>query len=328
MAVVSSIQGREATDKSVVYKGKTITWDPDRPEEAKIPADELHEHLFAPTTERSQKTKARCRWKHAAAGEFVEKGVKAGIERMRLVTESHKQTAGLPEVIRRAKQLEAIMLKGTVVLQQDEFIIGYHAEDPNMFPLYPELSYMNVKDYLQSDYAPQPVAEAEEINNYWKPHSLQAKCERYFEPIELLRMYQVSTIEAPCFAHGYNSIIPPYETILQDGLLKRIELAEDHIREARKELTREPWDGSKMCSWLPKIDNWEAMVIADKAVIAWAKRHARLCKIVAENFEADPARREELLEIARCPARAGRACQGIEGCVPVEVVHLSDLPRD
>ena len=297
----------------IEYKGKIINFPPANPKEADIPDEELHEHLARPSTDRTKRLKARCRWKHASAGEFVEKGVRAGIERMRLVTDAHKSSQGKPEVIRRAMQLANVLDKGTIVLQQDEFIIGYHAEDPNLFPLYPELSYMNVKDYLQSDYSPQPAAEAEEINNYWKPHSLQAKCEEYFEPIDLLRMYQVSTMEAPSFAHGYNSIVPPYETVLEDGLLKRIEMAEEHIRQAKAELAKQPWDGTKGLDWLPKIDNWKSMVIADKAVVAWARRHARLCKIVAENFETNSKRKEELLEMMEISRRVpAEPCKGLK----------------
>ena len=52
------------------------------------------------------------------------------------------------------------------------------------------------------------------------------------------------------------------------------------------------------------------MIIADKAVIAWARRHGRLCKIVAENFETDPKRKEELMMIAdichRVPAEPSK----------------------
>lgn len=299
--------------QSITYKGKVIDFPLANPAEAQIPDEELHEHLARPSTARTRRLKARCRWKHASAGEFVEKGVRAGIERMRLVTEAHKVSRGKPEVIRRALILANCLNKSTLCLQEDEVIIGYHAEDPNMFPLYPELSYMNVKDYLQSDYSPQPAAEAEEINNYWKPYSLQAKCEEYFEPVDLQRMYQVSTMEAPTFAHGYNSIVPPYETVLEDGLLKRIEMAEKHVREAKMELSKEPWDGSKGLAWIPKIDNWNAMIMADKAVIAWARRHARLCKIVAENFEADSARKEELMEMAEISHRVpAEPCKGLK----------------
>jgi benzylsuccinate synthase len=298
------------TTHSVEYKGKVVEFVPENPAEAEIPAEELHEHLAQPSTDRTRRLKARCRWKHASAGEFVEKGVNAGIERMRLLTEAHKASVGKPEVIRRALGLKNMLDKSTLVVQEDEFIIGYHAEDPNMFPLYPELSYMAVQDYLMSDYAPQPVKEAAEINDYWQPHSLQSKCQGYFDPNDLNRMYQVSSMEAPSFASGYNSIVPPYETVLEDGLLTRVRLAESQIEEARKDMERQPWNGAEGLDWIDKIDNWRAMAIACKAVVAWARRHGRLCKIIAENFETDPKRKEELLEIAdicqRVPAEPAK----------------------
>jgi len=145
--------------ENVQYKGKVVEFPFDNPAEENIPDENLHEHLAKPSTERTKRLKARCRWKHAAAGEFVEESVKGGIERMRLITEAHKQSDGKPEVIRRALGL-ANILTGTIVLQEDELIVGYHAENPNWIPLYPELSYMAVQDYIQSKYAPQPIEEA------------------------------------------------------------------------------------------------------------------------------------------------------------------------
>ena len=297
----------------IEYNGKTIEFPLANPEENEIPDEELHERLAKPSTERTKRLKARCRWKHAAAGEFVDKNVRAGIERMRFLTEAHKASEGQPEVIRRALGLANILNKSTLVLQEDEFITGYHAEDPEMFPLYPELSYMAVNDYIMSDYAPQPVEEAKEIMNYWLPYSMQSKGERYFSQEDLMRMYQVSSMEAPGFATGYNSIVPPYETVLEDGLVKRIEMAEANIKHAKEEMEKTPWNAQTGLEQIPKIDNWEAMIIADKAVINWARRQARLCKIVAENFETDPKRKEELLEMAdishRIPAEP---CRGLK----------------
>ncbi len=156
----------------IEYKGKVVTFPLAEPAEENVPDEELHEHLARPSTERTKRLKARCRWKHASAGVFVEKGVTAGIERMRLITEAHKASAGKPEVMRRALGLANILNKCTIILQEDEFIIGYHAEDPNMFPLYPELAFMAVQDYCMSDFAPQPVEEAKEIVEYLdSPHS-------------------------------------------------------------------------------------------------------------------------------------------------------------
>lgn len=299
--------------KILEYKGKTINFAPENPEEAKIPAEELHEHLQKPSTARTKRLKDRCRWKHASAGEFIEKSVTAGIERMRFLTEAHKASEGKPEAIRRALGLANVLNKSTLVLQEDEFIVGYHAEDPNMFPLYPELSHMAVQDYLMSDYSPQPAEEAAAINEYWKPHSLQSKCQPYFDPADLGRMYQVSSMEAPSFASGYNSIVPPYETVLEDGLLARIKLAEKHIAEAQADMCTFPWNGTEGLDNIAKIDNWKAMVIACKAVISWARRQSRLCKIVAEHFETDPKRQAELLEIADiCHRVPAEPCKGLK----------------
>ena len=299
--------------ESINYRGNVIDFPLANPEENAVTDEMLHENLARPTTERTKRLKARCRWKHASAGEFIDSEVRAGIERMRFITEAHKASEGQPEVIRRALGLANILNKSTLVLQQDEFIIGYHAEDPEMFPLYPELSYMAVQDYLMSDYSPQPKEEAEAINQYWRRFSMQSKGERYFSKEDLTRMYQVSTMEAPGFATGYNSITPPYETIMEDGLLKRIEIAKGKIQHAQEEMEVTPWNANEGLDWIAKIDVWKAMVIADEAVINWARRHARLAKIVAESFETDPARKEELLEISDISHRVpAEPCKGLK----------------
>jgi benzylsuccinate synthase len=299
--------------KPIEYKGKSIDFPYENPAEEAIEDEYLHEHLARPTTERTKRLKARCRWKHCAAGEFVDNSVRAGMERMRYWTEGHKASDGNKEVIRRAICLQTLLEKCTVILQEDEKIIGYHAEDPNMIPLYPELSFLATQDYIQSTrYGPQPIEEAQELNDYWKKHSLLSKCMPYFEPYELGQMFQVSSMEAPSFASGYNSVVPPYETVAEDGLLKRIELAQANIDKARAELAAPYWNAPERLPLLEKIDVWNSMIIADKAVISWARRHGRLCKIVAENFETDPKRKEELLEMAEINHRIpAEPCQGL-----------------
>jgi len=48
--------------------------------------------------------------------------------------------------------------------------------------------------------------------------------------------------------------------VLEDGLLKRIELAEQHIKEAREKLAELPWNADKL-ELTDKIDNWQAMIV-------------------------------------------------------------------
>ncbi|KUO72241.1 MAG: glycyl radical enzyme [Desulfosporosinus sp. BRH_c37] len=263
-----------------------------------------------PITERTKRLKARCRWKHTSAGEFVDESIHAGIERARYITESHKQTVGEPNVLRRAKGLANILNKMTILIQEDELIVGDHVERPNFVPLYPEISYFVTLDFIKSPYGPAEKEEAMEICKYWEPYTLQRKGESYFTPEELERAYNFCTIEAPAFVTGFNSVVPPYESVLEDGLLKRIDMIQAKIDEAFAELQKDPWNAPERLSLIDKIDNWRAMIIVNKAVIAWARRHGRLARIIAENFEAEPARKKELMEISdicqRMPAEPAK----------------------
>ena len=303
----------------VEYKGKVLEFPLENPEETDIPDEDLHEALARPSTVRTKRLKAGCRYKHTAAGEFVDPNAQAGIERMRYFTEAHRKSTGKPEAVRRALCLSSLLNKCTIVIQEDELLVGFNAEHPNKFPLYPESSYMTVLDYIQSKYCPDEKEEAIEYNEYWKDYSIQSFGERYFKPEELERMYQFTTMEPPAFANAYNSVVPPYETIMEDGLHKRIQIAEEHIRKAEEELAADNWNAPERLPLLEKIDNWDAMIIADKAVIAWARRHARLCKIIAENFETDPQRKEELMEIADiCQRTPAEPCKGLRDAMQVK----------
>ena len=47
--------------KVLEYRGKTLDFAPEDAAEAKIPAEELHEHLQKPSTARTKRLKDRCR---------------------------------------------------------------------------------------------------------------------------------------------------------------------------------------------------------------------------------------------------------------------------
>ena len=50
------------TAQPIEYRNKTIEFPLDNPEENDIPDEELHEHLAKPSTDRTKRLKARCRW--------------------------------------------------------------------------------------------------------------------------------------------------------------------------------------------------------------------------------------------------------------------------
>ena len=76
--------------EAIKYKGNVLEFPLENPDEHDMSDDELHENLARPSTERTKRLKARCRYKHTAAGEFIDPNLKAGIERMRYLTEAHK----------------------------------------------------------------------------------------------------------------------------------------------------------------------------------------------------------------------------------------------
>ena len=57
-------------------------------------------------TERTERLKDNCWWKHCRGGEYVESGVKVGMERVRFFTQGHKEAEAETEIIRRARALE------------------------------------------------------------------------------------------------------------------------------------------------------------------------------------------------------------------------------
>ncbi|MGV8073478.1 MAG: pyruvate formate lyase family protein [Syntrophobacteraceae bacterium] len=305
--------------ESVEYKGKVIDFPFDNPKEIDVPPDQLAETLVQPSTERTRRLKARCRYKHTAAGEFVDPNTKGGIERMRYYTEAHRASEGEIQVLRRAKCLANFLNKMTLVIQEDELVVGSNAEHPDWIPLHPETSFVNVIDFVNSPYCPEEKEEAIEYAQYWARHSIMYKGERYFTREELDQQYQFSTMEAPTFANAYNSTVPPYETIMEDGLLKRIAMCKENIAKAKAELAAPDWNGPERLPLCDKIDQWDAMIMADEAVIAWAQRYGRLAKIIAENFESDPKRKTELLEIADiCHRTPAEPCKGLRDAMQVK----------
>jgi len=270
-----------------------------------------------PISERTARLKERCRWKHFISGEFSEPDVRTGIERMRYLTESYKETQGEPEVIRRAKGLDNVLRKCTVIIQDDEMIVGDHAENPNWVPLYPELGYFQLYDFVDSHYMPEEYkAEAWEILEWWKQHGLQAKAEPYFTPDELACLYNFTPQEPATFVNAYTNMTPPYESVLEDGLNKRIEMIEENLNKALADITPEygrVWDAKEKIPLIDKIDNWRAMLIAAKSVRTWARRHSRLARIIAENFETNAKRKEELLQISEiCWRVPAEPCKGLK----------------
>lgn len=268
-----------------------------------------------PSTERMKRLKDRCRWKHVMGGEYVDPDTRAGIERMRILTRTYKENEGQPEVIKRAKFLEYSGREHPCIIQDEELLVGYHAENPDWVCLYPDMGYNATVDIIESDLMDEEYKdEAREIAEWWKPRNLQGKCEPYFTKEELELGYSYTTVEPFPFVLVYMSMNVPYRTLFEDGLEKRIQICQENIDNAIKEHlhtdVNRPYNGVEMGEQLHKIDNWRAFIIAAKGIITWSRRYARLARIIADHFDVPDWRREELRKIAdvcwNCMAKPAR----------------------
>ncbi|OIN97194.1 MAG: benzylsuccinate synthase subunit alpha [Deltaproteobacteria bacterium CG1_02_45_11] len=249
-------------------------------------------------TERTQRLKDACRYKHTREGEYVEEGIETCIERARLWTASFQATEGEPNAIRRAKALKHVLENMTIYIKEDEMIVGCQASEPHRLNLHPELCYYPLLDVLHSKYCPpEQKQELSEVLEYWQPRSLQKVCESVI-PEEIRNIAVTNTIiEPPMYLWAYNSPNPDYEALLRDGLNLRIEKIKEKLAEARKKVFSDA-PKKEHLDLIEKRNEWRAMLIAAEAVILWARRFSRLARILAEEFEADSKRRAELMKIS------------------------------
>ena len=69
-------------------------------------------------------------------------------ERAVLVTESFKETEGLPVILRRAKAVEKIFNQLPITIRDDELVVGAITKNPRSTEICPEFSY----DWVEKEF--------------------------------------------------------------------------------------------------------------------------------------------------------------------------------
>lgn len=230
------------------------------------------------------------------------------IEKGRLLTESFKETEGEPQILRRAKALAHILDNMTIFIEDDELIVGNAASKPMglEFDFYAGLWSQEEIDGLKEggyDITPEEEAELTEINAYWKKDNPISRMGRLFDDRlwtfmqsgMLLPPWQ-SREEGPGGGYaesgmglgpGFFLLTVDFEKVLQDGLNKIIEEAEEELRNMG--LIK---GGSE-----DKANFLKAAIIGHKAIIRFAHRFADLAEHMAAGA-TEPERKKELEEIA------------------------------
>ena len=228
------------------------------------------------------------------------------IERALYFTQSMKETEGQPLVLRWAKALMNIAKNITVIVQDDQLLLGRAGGTNGRYGiLYPELDGdfldLAVKELPNRPQSPATITpEAakivmEEIAPYWKGKTYHEDLNKslppeihkltYDDPDGLISRFIVN--ETSSFRSSIQWV-PDYEKIIKRGF-------NDIKREAQEYLDKLDNDGPM--DQVEKRPFYEAIIITCDAITLWAHRHAEKAREVAATC-TDPVRKAELLKMA------------------------------
>ncbi|WP_371379481.1 pyruvate formate lyase family protein [Sporomusa aerivorans] len=220
-------------------------------------------------------------------------------ERGHYMTESYKETENYPDVIRRAKALEKILLNMTIRIEDGELIVGWPTSKIRGGALLPELNsqwILNEIDTVSTrdwdKYAPLTDAEKKKIREFmpfWEGKSLSDKWSGLLPDEEKELEGIIQTSGGMCRnGHHLAHVAVDYELVLNRGLAGVISIIDDEI--AKLSLAK-PED----------FERYQFLISAkltNQAVIAFSLRYAELAESMAKT-EIDEQRKTDLERISQ-----------------------------
>jgi formate C-acetyltransferase len=242
-------------------------------------------------------------------------------EKIRLVTESFKQTEGEPQILRRSKALANVLDKITIFIEDDELIVGNAASKPMAVEFdcdygiwsSEEIDALRKDGFIVSD---EDETELRALNEYWKGKTLVGRCGQVYDDERLWPFMQSGVVLPPWktraegsgggYAQGGMGLGPgfflcgfDFAKVLHSGLNQIIAEAEEELKNVRFTSA----DAVKKAYFLKSV------IIAHEAIIRFANRFADLATQMAAK-EIDATRKQELERIAETcrwvPANAAR----------------------
>ena len=228
------------------------------------------------------------------------------VERALYFTQSMSQTEGQPLVLRWAKALMHIAKNITVMVQEDQLLLGRAGGlDGRYGILYPELDGdflgLAVKELPNRPQSPAVISEkdaktvVEEIAPFWQGKTYHEDLNRslpeeihkltYDDPEGLVSRFIVN--ETSSFRSSIQWV-PDYEKILKRGFNGIKKEAEEKLAAL---------DVDSPIDQVEKRPYLEAICIVCDAIVLWAHRHAEVARKAAET-ETNPVRKQELLLMA------------------------------
>ncbi|QUH27904.1 glycyl radical protein [Vallitalea guaymasensis] len=221
-------------------------------------------------------------------------------ERCVIFTESMKQSEGLPIAIRRAEGFYEVLDKMSIVISDDEIIVGNQAKCPKSSPIYPEYSYEWLIEEFDGNpyyfderpgdkfyYDEKTKQEILACIDYWKGKSLYENFRKTLST-EINEAWDAGIIDDTWVsAAGLGNVIVDYNLVLKKGLKDVITRIEKRISELD---LKEPGNVKK--KWF-----LEGALKGNQAVVNFSNRIAYQCEIKANEIE-DENRKKELLDLA------------------------------
>ena len=214
-----------------------------------------------------------------------------------LITESYKETEGMPAVMRRAKANEKIFNNLPVVIRDNELIVGALSVKPRSTNLCPEFSF----DWVEKEFKtmatrmcdPFVITEEtadilHEVFKYWKGKTTSELATSYMSQDCLdCQASGVFTVGNYYFG-GIGHVCVDYGKVLKIGFKGVIA----EVVEAMNKLDA----NDPEC--LQKRAFYEAVIISYNAAINFAKRYSKKAAEMAATC-TDPVRKAELLQISK-----------------------------
>ncbi|PKN04405.1 MAG: formate acetyltransferase, partial [Deltaproteobacteria bacterium HGW-Deltaproteobacteria-9] len=213
-----------------------------------------------------------------------------------------------PYVVKYARILADYLDKKTVFITDNAQLVGYVGSLPNTVGWNPTIATMlNAEVLNDPTVIPEPLDESLKVINdvtaYW---SGKGDADRVMPIVDMADIMKIisGTIGwgTPMARGGYSG--KDYEYIMtgKRGFEDVIAEIDKNLDEADAK-AHEPDANEEIVASYEKMVNWEAMKIVLEACIRHGQRFARLARIIAENFETDNKRKEELLQLANCCER-------------------------
>ncbi len=219
------------------------------------------------------------------------------VDRARITTETYRDNMDQPMVLRRALMLKNVLEGMPIFIEPQTLLAGNHASSNRSAPIFPEyamdwvIAELDEFDKRDGDrfYITEENKQAlREMAPFWKHNTVKERGLAAMSAASKL-FYDLGIIKAEGnITSGDAHVAVKYGDVMAKGL-------RDVKARAEKKLA-----GLDLTEYtnLAKSYFYRAIVIVTDAAVAFAHRYADLAEQTAAS-EADPARRDELLEMAR-----------------------------